>query len=316
MTLQMAILLKQKKAHIMNKALALKLHRWVTLVFALPLLVLIVTGLVLSIEPIMLQKSSENDVLTLAKLQQIQKEFDSDKKARSFSFRSYTNEVTLSGVGEEGEILIDAESLAEKDEEGLGYAIFSTSKRLHEHFLYELTWAVHTSTYAMLVLVALGLWMGLPRLRYTLGGWHKMLAWGLLPLIILSPLSGVLLGNRITFATGGMKVEGKPLSLWEAVEKVSLSHPPSNIVWVRPQGGAIAARVMVEGQSKVYRVTDAGLFETPKNWVRLIHEGTWSAGIGGFLNAITSLVLMFLAGSGLFIWGRRKVMAWKRSRSI
>lgn len=211
--------------------------------------------------------------------------------------------------------IIDAETLDEKDAEGWGYAIFATSKRLHEHFLYELTWLVHASTYTLLVLVMLGLWMGLPRLRYTLGGWHKMLAWGLLPLIILSPLSGILLGNRITLSTGVMKVEGKPITLWQAIEKVSLVHPPSNIIWVRPQGGALAARVMVEGQAKLFRVTEAGLFETPKNWVRLIHEGTWSANIGSFLNFITSCVLLFLAGSGLFIWGRRQFLSYSRKKA-
>jgi Ni,Fe-hydrogenase I cytochrome b subunit len=36
----------------MIKAYALRFHRWVTLLFALPLIVLIVTGLVLSFEPL------------------------------------------------------------------------------------------------------------------------------------------------------------------------------------------------------------------------------------------------------------------------
>ena len=36
----------------MNNVLLLKLHRWTSLVFALPLLVIIVTGLILSVEPV------------------------------------------------------------------------------------------------------------------------------------------------------------------------------------------------------------------------------------------------------------------------
>ena len=39
------------KRPIMNKNLLLKLHRWITLIFALPLAVVVITGLVLSVEP-------------------------------------------------------------------------------------------------------------------------------------------------------------------------------------------------------------------------------------------------------------------------
>src|SRR5262249_35563041 len=46
-------------------------------------------------------------------------------------------------------------------------------------------------TYAALALGKLGIPMGWPRLRNTLAGWHKGTAWFLLPLVILSPLTGL-----------------------------------------------------------------------------------------------------------------------------
>lgn len=296
----------------MLKAWSLKLHRWITLIFAMPLLMVIITGLILSVEPYMLATSASKGELTREKLTQIQKEFDADRKARSFAFRSYTGEVTLGGVGEDGETLVTMNDMEEKDTETAIYGFFSTSKNWHQRLIGDLGELVHASTIAMLVMIVLGLFMGLPKLRNTLGGWHKCLAWGLLPLIILSPLSGILLGNRVNYNTGGVAASGKAVPLWDAVEKVAGVYPPSSIIWVRPQGGGISARVIDKGEFKVIRVTDTGLYETPKNWVRLVHEGTWSAGLGSFLNLLVSIVFVFLAGSGLWIWARRYVKRWRR----
>ena len=48
----------------MNRALLLKLHRWITLVFAAPLLVVIVTGVILSIQPVLQQSAIMPGALT------------------------------------------------------------------------------------------------------------------------------------------------------------------------------------------------------------------------------------------------------------
>jgi hypothetical protein len=51
----------------MLKAYALRFHRWITLIVAIPLLVVIVTGLVLSFEPLA-QQSELDQPLTKADL--------------------------------------------------------------------------------------------------------------------------------------------------------------------------------------------------------------------------------------------------------
>ena len=42
----------------MTRPLLIRFHRWITLVFALPLLAIIVTGLILSVEPIVQDRKS------------------------------------------------------------------------------------------------------------------------------------------------------------------------------------------------------------------------------------------------------------------
>ncbi len=48
---------------------------------------------------------------------------------------------------------------------------------------------VIASTFAMVVLIMLGVLMGWPRIRNSVSGWHHAVAWFGLPLIILSPLT-------------------------------------------------------------------------------------------------------------------------------
>ena len=58
---------------------------------------------------------------------------------------------------------------------------------------------VISSTIAMVVVMCLGILMGLPKLRNSLSGWHKGTAWFTLPLIVLSPLTGLCLAFGWTF---------------------------------------------------------------------------------------------------------------------
>ena len=53
----------------MNNAILLRLHRWLTLVFALPLIVVVVTGLVLSFQPIVQTAAVRPGSLTAERLE-------------------------------------------------------------------------------------------------------------------------------------------------------------------------------------------------------------------------------------------------------
>jgi uncharacterized iron-regulated membrane protein len=67
------------------------------------------------------------------------------------------------------------------------------------------------------------------------------------------------------------------------------------------------ARIYDGGELRGYAVTADGTKAMPRNWPRLIHEGNWSATIGGTLNAVTSVALLTLLTTGLWIWARRNL---------
>ncbi len=84
----------------MLKAYALRFHRWITLVFALPLLVVIGTGLVLSVEPLA-QRSGLDQPLDKARALELLRTHDPDGKATGLTLRAYENALTIAGVGPE-----------------------------------------------------------------------------------------------------------------------------------------------------------------------------------------------------------------------
>jgi uncharacterized iron-regulated membrane protein len=298
----------------MLKSYFLRFHRWITLVFAIPLLVVIATGLVLSFEPL-LQQSALDEPLTKADLLSHLSRHDPEGKATGLSLRTYENSLTITGVGPDGEIEVDLTTGEAMLEDGSfsWSEVLRTSRRLHETLLLDLGWVVTASTFAMMALIMLGLLMGLPRLRNTVGGWHNLAAWCTLPLVILSPLTGLALVYGITFLAPASGPRTAPLSMTKAVEIVAEKNDLNQMIWLRTRGGRQLVRLYGENGMQVSQITPAGLVTGGTNWPRAIHEGNWSRVLAPWLNIIVSIVFVALWCTGLFIWVRRTFFR-KRNR--
>jgi uncharacterized iron-regulated membrane protein len=183
-------------------------------------------------------------------------------------------------------------------------------RRMHETLLIDAGWLVIASTVAMLALALLGVLLGWPRFANTLPGWHKAMAWGLLPLIVLSPLTGLFLAYRITFASpqaNAAPAQGAPLRLVEAVQIVGERHDLSALVWMRPLSGRLVARVVEGGEYRLYAVTREGTTAQPRNWPRLWHEGNFAGSWSAAMNVVTSIGMIGLLVTGPWIWLRRRI---------
>lgn len=294
----------------MNKPLLLTLHRWITLVFALPLLAIIATGLVLSFEPLAQISAVGGPPIASTRIVDLVKRYDPDGKARGLSINAAAQRMALQGTGTPaidlatGEPAVTSSSLSD---------LFMWARGTHERLLGQ-AWLVTSSTVAMVILMVLGILMGLPRLRNTLSGWHKGTAWFALPLILLSPLTGLCLAFGLTFQSASAPASGgRPLPLPEAVGMVAASHDLSHVISIGVRGGRMMARVYEGGELRAYAVSSSGVTPLPRNWPRLIHEGNWSALIASPLNVVTSIALLTLLSTGLLIWARRKLRK-RRSR--
>jgi uncharacterized iron-regulated membrane protein len=285
-----------------------KIHRWISLVFALPLAVVIVTGLVLSFEPALVTGKGPVAV-TADTVTAALRQYDPDGKARGLFVRGYAGNISLMGSGGPGAMTtIDLATNTRVDDPGFLAVVFGTSRRVHEKLVLDMGWLVTASTIAMLVLIVFGIMMGWPRLRNTLSGWHKGTAWILLPLVVLSPLTGLFMAFGVPFAgTPVPAAKAAPLPIAEAVRIVAGEHDLSRLSWIRSRGNSLLARVEVDGEMRVYNVSRNGLTPTARNWPRLIHEGNWGGWLSVAINVVTSLALVVLLGSGLVLWARRRL---------
>ena len=254
------------------KALLLKLHRWVALTFALPLVFVLGTGLILSFEPWLVIRSIEPNSLTSTKIETLLSQYDASGQARALVYRSYDKTLTI-GSGRGGGKVINVATGEVQSGPSAMANLLVTMRRTHETLLYDLGWLVIASTVAMLVLACLGVLMGWPRFSNSLPGWHKAMAWGLLPFIVLSPLTGLMLAYGITLttppATLASQARGAPLTLTEAVRIVGSDHDLSSLVWLRPLGGRLAARLVENGEFRVYVITRDGAAAMQRNWPSL-----------------------------------------------
>ena len=295
---------------VMLKMWLLRIHRWITLVFALPLAIVIVTGLILSVEPMVVGAAAPGAV-TADTLGALLAEHDPGAKARMLVVRAYAGVVSIGGRADA--VHVDIASGEKVGGPGALADAFMTSRRMHETLLADLGWLVTASTIALLVLIAIGIAMGWPRIRNTLAGWHKGFGWFLLPLLILSPLSGLAIAFGVTFqspptpAANGTPAASAPVTLAEAVRIVGARHDLSRVTWIRPRGAGLMARLDDGGEMKVFGVTRDGLVPAGRNWPRLIHEGNWSGLAGPLINVVTSIGLVGLLGTGLVLWARRKL---------
>ncbi|MFT4278021.1 MAG: PepSY-associated TM helix domain-containing protein [Rhodopseudomonas sp.] len=286
----------------MNNALLLKLHRWTSLVFALPLLAIIVTGLILSVEPMLQGSGLPAGTLDAARLTGLIERYDPQGQARGLAINATGQQMRLLGINAPPIDLATGEAAAASDSTG---DLLLWARRTHERLLgYE--WLVIASTIAMTVLMTIGVLMGLPRLRNSLSGWHKGAAWFTLPLLLLSPLTALCMAFGLTFSSGPPPVR-MTIKLTDAVQQIAQSHDVSHLTMIANRGGRMMARIYEDGELRAYTFAPDGVTPLPRNWPRLLHEGNWSTWLSGTLNVITSVVLLGLLITGVWLWTRRKL---------
>ena len=293
----------------------LKFHRWVALVFALPLVLVLSTGLILSFEPWLVTQNIEPGSLTAARVEALLSKHDPKGTARAINYRSY--DTTLSIRASDGARNIDVKTGELRSAPSTTATVLRTARRMHETLLIDGGVIVLASAIAMLAMAVFGILLGWPRFANTLSGWHKAIAWGLLPLIILSPLTGVLLAFRISLAEGRPPPPAKAdrLKLVEAVRIVGGKYDLSAMVWVRQRRGRMLARIVDNGEYRVFEVTKAGIVPTGRNWPRLWHEGNFAGAWSAVMNVVLSIAMLGLLVTGTWIWTRRKLRRMSRRAS-
>ncbi|MBS0519105.1 MAG: PepSY domain-containing protein [Proteobacteria bacterium] len=290
----------------------LKFHRWIALTFSLPLLVVLVTGLILSVEPWLIDRAVKPGTLTADRIEALLAQHDPQGKARMLGYRSYDHALMI-GVDRRNSTTVDVETGAALPGQSGLTAFLITCRRLHETLMLEARWLVIASTAAMLVLSVIGILMGLPRINNTLGGWHKAMAWFLLPLILLSPATALLMAMGVGTGGGfggppGAGSRGAaPMPLMEAVRVLGDKYDLAGLLFLRQAGDRYIVRLDDGGEFRAMSVSRTGVTMLPRNWPRLWHEGNFAGLWSSLMNLVISVAMVGLLVTGVWIWLRRQI---------
>ena len=290
----------------MLKPWYLKIHGWLAVVFSVPLVVVCFTGLILGLEPVLQYSSIESGTLTTEEVSRYLARHDPEGKARGIVHRAYENTLTIDGAGADGEVEIDLVTREPAVDDGSWSwsEVFRANRRLHEHLTVAGVDLTIASTVAMLAVILLGVLMGLPRIRNSVSGWHKAIAWFLLPLLVISPLTGLMLpmGVQMNPFAGPAPARAPALPVAEAVRIIGQSHDLSNLIWLRQRGGRQMVRLWDGQEARSYAVTKEGLQPLPRNVARLVHEGNFLGIWSGMMKIVTALAFLALIGTGVWLF--------------
>ena len=297
----------------MLKAWIHRMHRWSALVFALPLLVVFVTGFLLALEPATVVSSMAPHSVDAAKLEAILAKHDPEGKADRIVLQPYSRALVVGNRG----VAIDVDTGEPSAAPSAVLSFFQVVRNIHEKLLLEKVGelVVVISTFGLLALFLLGVFLGPRPMRNTLSGWHTGTAWVALPLILVAPVTGLMMYYKVTFtaADPGMHATTNVTSMSEALRIVARDRDLSTLLSLRLRKGVAEARLLDGGEYRTYTVTAEGLAPRPRNWPKLLHEANWAGLWSAAANALVALALMTLLCTGIFIWGRRKA---KRRRIL
>jgi hypothetical protein len=292
----------------MTQSILLRIHRWIFVSFSIPLAVIILTGLILSFQPILQTAGIKPGSISLAQIEGYLAAHDPEGKARGLRIDHFEKTLAIQGGGAGGSVEIDLRTNGEAKDESWISTSMSWARPVHEHFVFDLERItkvpiVLISTIGMLFGILFGVLMGLPRIRNTIAGWHKATAWVLLPLLVFSPLTGVFMALRMTFSEPIGRVSGA--SLRDAVRMIAEKHDLSGLQSIRSRGGWQMALVTQDGSRFTYIVAKEGLRPAPANWPRTFHQGDFLGIWGGVMNVVLSFAFILLLTTGVWIWSKR-----------
>ncbi|MBK5942517.1 nitric oxide synthase [Halorhodospira halophila] len=301
------------------RRLLLCLHRWITLALAPLFLVIIVSGGLLALEPVVRDLASgpeAEDPIPVSELQAFLAEVDPQQRIRTLRLeRGGTAVLEFSRAGERWHEAFDLEQRSSLGERDYATTFFQTVRHLHKDLLLDLDWVVELASYALLVVLIVGPWLAWPRLRHTLTQWHTGVGWLTLPLLLLVSVTAGMMAlelgtprlppidrdaGRLAIGPVLQQLEAAEISHIQAMERFERA---AWAVTTDGDGGPQQLIVTAEG------ITPAGAYP---GWIAELHQGTWAGAWSGLINLLTALVLLFLFVTGIWLWTRRRLGGRRR----
>lgn len=296
---------------IMHKKLktTLKLgHRYLGLLLAPILMVILVSGAVLAFKPILAPEVGVgiHPSISVAQVKITLQKADPDNQMSQLSVLKNGTQIWLQGGkrGPEGGVY-DLRSGEYVGSAGMGLQTYSWFKNMHKKLFIDAGWLVELVSYALAGMLLVGAWLLRPRFKRTLMDTHNTLGWLALPLWLVLPVTGVMMCLHLGAPNFGT-LETIQYPLEQVIESVGAQGQLGQLASIESIKGRYQ---MVKLAGETYQLNEQMQLQAVsfnRYWAKELHEGTWAGAFSGGLNLVGSLGLMVLTGTGVYSWWRRQ----------
>lgn len=293
------------------------LHRWIGLVLTPIFLVIILSGAVLSVRPMLgsaQPRAGAGASVDASALAALVDRLEAGGQVSAVSVADGGRAVSVTSSAPEIAGTWDLATRAHTPAPAGGIDVFRTAENLHKSLLLGLGIVVEAASFLMLAIMVAGPFLAWLRFRNSLIGWHMAVGWCLLPVTLVAPVTAAMLILGIgTGPRPQLPRVKQPVAIGAAIATAARELDTSRLVMARRfRGGTVMIRVAGPGGGN-FVVTDTGV--TPlvggPGLVKQIHEGTWAGAWSGSLNLAISIALAGLTVTGFVSWFRR----WRRDRA-
>jgi sulfite reductase (NADPH) flavoprotein alpha-component len=292
-----------------------RLHRWTGLILAPLFLVSLVSGALLTLEPIFgagdgRPRAPVDTAVLTGLLDRL--EIANTARALAFDPDGATVELRFPSGTPSTRIEIASGGV-------VPYTVdaFAVLHDLHETLLLGAKPVVECAAWAMLLPVLAGPLLGWPRLRNTMAGWHAGVGWALFPLVLLPPATEALR----TLDIGGVQLtepaqSDPPITWASAIAKVARIDGPARIEAARRlPGGGIAVTTGEGADRRILIVTSQGVTVAGagRNWAKDLHDGIWAPPWSGWVSLVSASAMLGLLGTGTLALVRRQLAERRHS---
>ncbi|WP_028536230.1 PepSY domain-containing protein [Paludibacterium yongneupense] len=290
----------------------LRIHRWLALALAPVFLLILLSGAVLAFKP-MVQATQTPAPLSVPALISTLHTIDPHDMARQLSLSGDGKTITLMtrGAGPNGSYDVRTAS-----PRAPAFDIFDVALRLHKRLLLGTGAIVQFASYIMVAIIFLGLLLGWPKLRNTLGGWHAGLAWLALPLTLLTPVTALLMILHLGRPSLPPAAPGPAMTVTAAIAAANGQMDLSHLTQARVlRGNVMLSIASPTGTVSAFVPRSGPIVQTRSGlgWVRMLHEGTWAGAWSGLINLLSALILTALTVTGILGWWHRRRQSTARS---
>ncbi|MFT4173039.1 MAG: PepSY-associated TM helix domain-containing protein [Rhodocyclaceae bacterium] len=294
--------------------LLLKLHRWIAIALSPVLLLLTLSGAILAFKPV--ADDAHRVAVDVPALVSALEQADPQGRAGTLSIAPDGKTFTLASRRDGPTGVFDMATGARRGE--AGFDVFEAMRRLHVNLMVGADWLVTLGTVAMVALIVSGLLFNWRSLRNTLSGWHVGMGWLSLPLMALTPVTGLLMAFHLGMSPLPRYAgTAHPLPLAQVLHIAGEQTDLGKLMRVRnfrrggvmlsvQRAGVSPATYIVAGTGQFVRMDEAG-------WVRMLHIGNWAGAYSGVLTFLSTLPLFGLLFTGLLAWWRRRGRLTKRA---